>query len=138
MAHPAVGDDELGASPIFMGSLWLSMNNGKSERHACCCCDRQLLRSAVVAIGSECFPGLWRDVEASHVTLDDIFIAQFESASSTRRVIELAAEDILGHISIRHGDAVASPTLKNWLLFGQKFSKYGQSIQLHSHVYFPN
>jgi len=32
------------------------------------------------------------------------------------------------------GDAVASPTLKNWPLFGQKFSKFGQSIQLHSHV----
>jgi len=33
-------------------------------------------------------------------------------------------------ISVRHGDAgdaVASPTLKNWPLFGQ-------SIQLHSHV----
>jgi len=40
-------------------------------------------------------------------------------------------------ISVRHGDAgdaVASPTLKNWPLFGQKFSKLGQSIQLHSHV----
>jgi len=33
------------------------------------------------------------------------------------------------------GDAVASPTPKNWLLFGQKFSKFGQSIQLHSHVH---
>jgi len=33
-------------------------------------------------------------------------------------------------ISVQHedaGDAVASPTLKNWPLFGQ-------SIQLHSHV----
>ena len=38
------------------------------------------------------------------------------------------------HISVRHGDAAASPTLKNWPLFGQKFSKFGQSIQLHSHV----
>ena len=40
-------------------------------------------------------------------------------------------------ISVRHedaGDAVASPTLKNWPLFGQKFSKFGQNIQLHSHV----
>jgi len=39
-------------------------------------------------------------------------------------------------ISIRHGDAgdaVASLTLKNWPLFGQKVSKFGQSIQLHSH-----
>jgi len=40
-------------------------------------------------------------------------------------------------ISVRHGDAgdaVASPTLKNWPLFGQKFSTFGQSMQLHSHV----
>ena len=40
-------------------------------------------------------------------------------------------------ISVRHGDAedaVAFPTLRNWPLFGQKFSKFGQSIQLHSHV----
>jgi len=37
-------------------------------------------------------------------------------------------------ISVRHGDAVASPILKNWPLFGQKFSKFGQSIQLHSHA----
>jgi len=40
-------------------------------------------------------------------------------------------------ISVRHGDAgdaVASPTLKNWPLFGQKFSKFGQSVQLHSHA----
>jgi len=30
-------------------------------------------------------------------------------------------------ISVRHGDAgdaIASPTLKNWPLFGQKFSKF--------------
>ena len=27
-----------------------------------------------VAIGSKCFPWLWRDVEARHVTLDDVFI----------------------------------------------------------------
>ena len=34
-------------------------------------------------------------------------------------------------ISVQLGDtgyAVASPTLKNWPLFGQKFSKFGQSI----------
>ena len=40
-------------------------------------------------------------------------------------------------ISVRHadaGDAVASPMLKNWPLFRNKFSKFGQSIQLHSHV----
>ena len=39
-------------------------------------------------------------MEARHVTLDDVFVAQFGSASSTRRVIELAVEDILGdHLS---------------------------------------
>jgi len=32
------------------------------------------------------------------------------------------------------GDAVASPAVKNWSLFGQKFSKFGQSIQLHLQV----
>jgi len=31
-------------------------------------------------------------------------------------------------------DAVASPTLKIWPLIGQKFSAFGQSIELHSHV----
>jgi len=31
-------------------------------------------------------------------------------------------------------DALASSTLKNWPLFGQKFSTFGQSIQLYSHV----
>jgi len=40
-------------------------------------------------------------------------------------------------LSVWHGDAgeeVTSPTLRNWPLFGQKFSKFGQSILLHSHV----
>ena len=32
-------------------------------------------------------------MEARHVTLDGVFVAQFGSASSTRRVIELAVED---------------------------------------------
>jgi len=39
-------------------------------------------------------------------------------------------------ISVRHGDAgdaVTSPTLENWPLFGQKFWTFGQIIQLHSH-----
>jgi len=38
-------------------------------------------------------------------------------------------------ISVRHGDAgdaVASPTLEHWPLVGQKFSTFGQIIQLHS------
>jgi len=44
---------------------------------------------------------------------------------------------VLKNISTRHGDAgdaVASPTLKKWPLFEQKFSTFGQSTQLHSHV----
>jgi len=44
---------------------------------------------------------------------------------------------IIVGISVRHGDAgdaFASLTLKIWPLFGQKFSKFGQIIQLHSHV----
>ena len=40
MAHPVVVDDELGASPFFLRSLWLTMNNQNSERHVICC-DRQ-------------------------------------------------------------------------------------------------
>jgi len=41
------------------------------------------------------------------------------------------------NISVRHGDAgdaVASPTPQDRPLFGQKFSQFGQRIQLHSHV----
>ena len=63
-----------------------------------------------VVIGSKCFPWLWRDVEAHHASLDDIFIAQFGSTSSTRRVIELAAEDILGQATIFHMMDVAEPS----------------------------
>jgi len=40
-------------------------------------------------------------------------------------------------ISVRHadaGDAVASPMLKNWPLFGQKISTLGQPTHLHSHI----
>ena len=32
-----------------------------------------------IAIGRKCSPWLWRNVEAHHVTLDDVFIAQFGS-----------------------------------------------------------
>jgi len=46
-------------------------------------------------------------VETRHVTLDDGFIAQFGSASSTRRVIEFAVEDILGQATIFHTMDVA-------------------------------
>jgi len=48
-------------------------------------------------------------VEVCHVTLDDVFVAQFGSASSKRRVIELAVEDILGQATIFHTVDVAQP-----------------------------
>jgi len=38
------------------------------------------------------------------------------------------------YISVRQGDAVASPMLENWPLFGQNFLRCGQIIQLHSHL----
>jgi len=77
VARPVVVDDELLASQFFCvvcGWQWMT----KTQRG-----------TPSVAIGSKCFPWLWRDVETRHVTLDDVFIAQFGSASSTRRVIEL-------------------------------------------------
>jgi len=46
-------------------------------------------------------------VEARNVTLDDVFVAQFGSASSTRHVIELAEKDILGQATIFHTVDVA-------------------------------
>jgi len=52
----------------------------------------------------------------------------------TRYVIEICA---FASISVRHGDAgdaVTSPTLEKWLLFGQKFSTFGQIIQLCSRL----
>jgi len=39
-------------------------------------------------------------VEARHITLDDAFVAQFGSASSSKHVIELAIEDSLGQATI--------------------------------------
>ena len=63
-----------------------------------------------VAIGSKCFPWLWRDVDARYVTLDDdVFIAQFGSASSMRRVIELTVEDILKQATVFHTMDGAQP-----------------------------
>jgi len=57
-------------------------------------------------------------------------------ATSLRHIIEKNSNGNINGISVRQGDAgdaVASPTMKNWPFFGQKFSKFGQSIQLHSH-----
>ena len=48
-------------------------------------------------------------MEARHVTLDDILVAQFGSAATTRRVIELTIEDILGQSTIFHTMDVAWP-----------------------------
>ena len=41
-------------------------------------------------------------MEARYVTLDDVFVAQFGSASSARRVIKFAVKDILGQSTISH------------------------------------
>jgi len=60
-------------------------------------------------------------------------LGSFECASLSALLKRTAAITQAG-ISVRHGDAVASPMLKNWPLFGQKFSKFGQTVQLHSHV----
>jgi len=52
MAHPVVVDDELGASPFFLRSLWLTMNNQNSERHAICCDRQQVFPMTVERCGS--------------------------------------------------------------------------------------
>jgi len=46
-------------------------------------------------------------MEAHLVTLDDVFVTQLCSASSTRRIIELAVEDILGQATVFHTVDVA-------------------------------
>jgi len=91
MAHPV----ELGSSPFFLRSLWLTTNNQKSERHAIRCDRQQLFPMTVERCGSR------------HVTLDDIFVAQIGSAGSTRRLIELAVKDIVGQVTIFHTADVA-------------------------------
>jgi len=48
--------------------------------------------------------------------------------------VEFSQTAVVLVISAWYGDAVVSPMLKNWPLFGQKFSTFGQSIQLLSHV----
>jgi len=48
-------------------------------------------------------------MKARHITLDDAFIAHFGSASSTRHVIELTVEDMLGQAAIFHTTDVAQP-----------------------------
>jgi len=47
MSHPVVDDDELSTSPIFLCSLWLTMNNHNSERHAICCDQQQVFTRTV-------------------------------------------------------------------------------------------
>ena len=51
MAHPIV-DYELGACPFFLRSLWLTMNNQNSERHAICCDRQQVFPVTVERCGS--------------------------------------------------------------------------------------
>ena len=46
MAHPVIVEDELGASPFFLRSLWLTMNKQNSEA-------RRLLRLAA-SVSHDC------------------------------------------------------------------------------------
>jgi len=48
-------------------------------------------------------------VKACHVVLDNVFVAQFGSASSMRCIIELPIEDILGQTTIFHTVDVTWP-----------------------------
>jgi len=64
---------------------------------------------------------------------DNRFSALFSNWLSSYRIAFMSVLIIsVGHRDA--GDVVVSPTLKNWPLFGQKFSKFGQGMQLHSHV----
>jgi len=85
------------------------MNNRNSQSHTNCCNRQQVFPRTVEETG-----------EAHHVTSNDVFISQFGSTSSTRRVIELAVEDILGHWAGDHlpydgrGPANADVAASRW------------------------
>jgi len=60
VAHSVVDDDEVGASPVFLCSLWLTMNNRNSERHAICCDWQQVFPRTVEICGSSPCHAWWR------------------------------------------------------------------------------
>jgi len=60
MAHPVVVDDELGTSPFFLRSLWLTVNNQNSERHAICCDRQKVFPMTVERCGSPPCHAWWR------------------------------------------------------------------------------
>jgi len=80
-------------------------------------------------------------MEQASVTLMEIILG-FSGRNFKLDCLNTVCTDIYiinwhNSISVPHwdaGDAVASPKLKNWPLFGQTFSTFGQSIQLHSRV----
>ena len=79
MAHPVVVDDDLGASPFFLSSLWLTMNNHNSERHAICCHRQQVFPMTVERCGSPPCHAWWRLYSA-------VWVCQFyEARYRTRR-----------------------------------------------------
>ena len=73
MAHPVVVDDELGASPFFLRTLWLTMNNQNSERHAICCDRQQVFPMTVERCGSPPCHAWWRLCSA-------VWVCQFYEA----------------------------------------------------------
>ena len=77
--HPVVVDDEIGASPFFLRSLWLTMNNRNSERHAICCDRQQVFPVTVERCGSPLCHAWWRLCSA-------VWVCQFyEARYRTRR-----------------------------------------------------
>ena len=73
MAHPVVVDDELCASPFFLRSLWLTMNNQNSERHAVCCDRPQVFPMTVERCGSPPCHAWWR-------LCSEVWVCQFYEA----------------------------------------------------------
>ena len=59
-------------------------------------------------------------------------VGSFKSVSN--RAPHLLTPALRKTISVRHGDAIASPTVENWPLFKQTFSTFGKIIQLHLHL----
>jgi len=73
MAHPVVVDDELGASPFFLRSLWLTMHNQNSERHSICCDRQQVFPMTVERCVSPPCHAWWRLCSA-------VWVCQFYEA----------------------------------------------------------
>ena len=86
-------------------------------------------------------PKTWK--QAAEMKLSEILSASADLPTQWKTVATVKVKESFHQnvktviIGVRHGDAgdaIASPTLKNWPLFGQKFLKFEQSIQLNPHV----